>query len=387
MKRFLLRFNYLSFAAMLALIVAGTLAIRSAGAARAVTAFHDAWQSNVSAAVTGLVVYFVLAAFDYRRYVKWCCVPAYLFALVTLGAVLVFGTEQLGAKRWLWFFQPSELSKLCIVAFLAWLLGGRESPFAAMRERFRCFCILGALLALPLSLILLEPDLGTALTLVPAAVLMLFIGRVWRAGLVTLLSVGGIAALLVLGSVCVMEDPRTSGATRERIERLLPLRPHQLRRIRVFLYPERDERGEGYNLRQSKIAIGSGGYTGTGLGRGESSRLRYLPPSVSMNDFIFCVWAEETGFVGSIALLFCYGLLLLPCVYVAYRATDPTGRVFAVGWTMLVFAHVYVNIGMSVGLVPITGLPLPFISAGRTFLVTAMAGFGLIQSVSIHGRE
>ncbi len=124
-----------------------------------------------------------------------------------------------------------------------------------------------------------------------------------------------------------------------------------------------------------------------GLGKGETSRLRYLPPAISMNDVIFCVWAEETGFVGSAALLVLFALLLVPCCWIAYVSEDGTGRLFALGFATLVFAHVYVNLAMSIGLVPITGLPLPFVSSGRTFLVVVMCGLGLVQSVSIHRRR
>ena len=164
----------------------------------------------------------------------------------------------------------------------------------------------------------------------------------------------------------------------------LPLREHQVKRVRVFLFPDEDLMGSGYNLRQAKISIGSGGFSGKGIGKGESNHLKYLPQAISMNDFIFCVYAEETGFVGSFCLLALFGALLLPCCWIAFRTHDGRGRLLALGVPTLIFAHVYINIAMSIGLVPITGLPLPFISSGRTFLVTVMCGLGLVQSVSIH---
>ena len=145
--------------------------------------------------------------------------------------------------------------------------------------------------------------------------------------------------------------------------------------------------GAGYNLRQAKISIGSGGFSGKGLGKGETNHLKYLPQAISMNDFIFCVYAEETGFIGSMVLLVLFGAFLVPAAWVAFVSRDVRGRLLALGIATLVFAHVYVNIAMSIGLVPITGLPLPFISSGRTFLLTMMAGAGLIQSVSIHREE
>ncbi|MBO5751498.1 MAG: FtsW/RodA/SpoVE family cell cycle protein, partial [Kiritimatiellae bacterium] len=127
--------------------------------------------------------------------------------------------------------------------------------------------------------------------------------------------------------------------------------------------------------------------SGKGIGRGESNHLKYLPQAISMNDFIFCVWAEETGFVGSVALLLLFALLLTGGCRTAIVCADGRGRLLALGFSTLIFAHVYVNIAMSIGIVPITGLPLPFISSGRTFLVTVTCALGLVQSVSIHREE
>ena len=169
--------------------------------------------------------------------------------------------------------------------------------------------------------------------------------------------------------------------------RFVPLKAHQVKRVKTYLYPDEDRTGAGYTLRQAKIAIGSGGFSGKGFGKGEANHLRYLPPAISINDFIFCVYAEETGFVGSVVLLSLFAMLLLPSGWIAFRCADAGGRLLALGIPTLVFAHVFVNVGMSVGLVPITGVPLPFISSGRTFLVTVMAGLGLIQSVSVYGKE
>lgn len=382
--RRLLEFNWISFAAMLALVGMGTVFIWSAGNARAETVFHGMWKNNLATAALALVVYFALAFADYRKLLDWFALPAYATALVLLVAVLALGSTVYGGRRWLWFFQPSEVSKLCVIACLAQLFG--EGP-AVFGSQFRSFLVAMGVLGVPIALILAEPDLGTALTLVPAALLMLFVARVWRAGLVTLVAGAAVAAFVVLGAVWEAEKPGVSEERREAILRWVPLKDHQLRRVRVFLFPERDQLGDGYNRRQAMISVGSGGFAGKGVGHGESNHLKYLPQSISMNDFIFCVYAEETGFVGSLVLLLLFGALLVPGAWAAYVSTDGRGRLLALGVSTLVFAHVYVNIGMSIGLVPITGLPLPFMSSGRTFLVTVMAGLGLIQSVSMHRRE
>ncbi len=378
---FLRRFDWLLFGAMLALIAVGTVTIYSAGHARAAAFFHGVWRSNLATAAFGLVLYFALAAFDYRRYLDFLAVPAYAVSLVCLVAVLLVGSEVYGGKRWLWFFQPSEISKLGVITLLAALLGGR---WFAWLGGFRGFCLAAALIGVPALLILAEPDLGTTLTLVPATVAILFVAGVWRKGLVTLLAAGALAAAAVLGAVYEAEKPGVAPERRARILRCVPLKPHQVKRVRVFLFPEEDLRGAGWNLRQAKLSIGSGGYAGKGIGKGELNHLKYLPPSISMNDFIFCVYAEETGFRGTLLLLGLFGVLLVSGCRVAAFAADARGRLLALGFSTLVFAHVYVNIAMSIGLVPITGLPLPFISSGRTFLLTVMCGLGLIQSVSIH---
>ena len=385
---FLRRFDWLMFAAMAALVAVGTVAIWSAGNARAEAVFHGMWVNNLTAAFVGLALYFVLAAVDYRRTLDFLALPGYAVALVFLVAVLVFGTSVYGGRRWLWFFQPSEISKLFVIALVAWLFGRRRVPLLGIRvEGFRSFLLLAAVAGVPVLLILAEPDLGTALTLLPAVAVMAFAAGVWRRGLVTIAALAGSAALLVLGAVYEAERPGVPAARRELILKFVPLRQHQVRRVKVFLFPETDVTGAGYNLRQAKISIGSGGFSGKGIGRGETNHLKYLPQAISMNDFIFCVWAEETGFVGSVALLALFAAILACGCRAAFVSSDGCGRLLALGVSTLVFAHVYVNIAMSIGLVPITGLPLPFVSSGRTFLVTVMCGLGLIQSVTIHREE
>jgi rod shape determining protein RodA len=165
------------------------------------------------------------------------------------------------------------------------------------------------------------------------------------------------------------------------------LKPHQVRRLQVFLFPDKDLHGSGYNRRQSEIAVGSGGVWGKGYLKGEQYMLGYLPPSVSSNDFIFAVLAEEAGFAGSLTVLLLFLGLLSSGLWIAFHCQDDTGRLFCVGVLTLTFSHMFINIAMTIGMMPITGLPLPFISYGRTFMLTMMAAFGMVQSVSIYGRE
>lgn len=382
--RKLSRFSWTMFAATLALVAAGTVAIWSAGNARPEAVFHEMWKSSLVTAVAGLALSLVLSFADYRRYLGLAAIPAYAAAVVFLVAVLFAGSTVYGGRRWLWFFQPSEISKLCVLALLAAIYGGAGEKMRAFRRSSAGFALAAALVGVPAALILAEPDLGTTLTLVPAALAILLAAGVWRRGLLTAVCAGAVVAFAVLGAVYEAEKPGVEPERREAILKFVPLKPHQLRRVKVFLFPESDIAGAGYNLRQAKISIGSGGFSGKGIGKGETNHLKYLPQAISMNDFIFCVWAEETGFVGSVALLALFGMLLLSGCRIAWTAQDGRGRLFALGFSTLVFAHVYVNIAMSIGLVPITGLPLPFISSGRTFLVTVLCGVGIMQSISIH---
>ena len=328
----------------------------------------------------GLFLYFVLATLDYRKLLDLFALPGYAIALFLLAIVLKVGTKTYGGQRWLWFFQPSELSKFAIILFIAHLVG------PAGRESFKWFLVAGAAFAVPALLILKEPDLGTALVLAPAVLVMLLAARVWTKGLVVLLLAGILAAGLVLGTVYVAEQ-KTDPDRKAEIYRRLPLKDHQIKRLRVFLFPDQDVKGAGYNLRQALISIGSGSVRGKGLTKGELKALGYLPPAVSMNDFIFAVVAEESGFMGNLFLLSLFLGLLLSTLKIAFQATEDRGRLIALGVATLIFCHTYINIAMSIGLMPITGLPLPFISAGRTFLVVLMASLGVVQSVSVHREE
>ena len=217
---------------------------------------------------------------------------------------------------------------------------------------------------------------------------MLLLAGVWRKGLAAIAVAGFVAAALVLGAVYEAERPGTDPERRERILKYVPLRDHQIVRVKTFLFPDTDRLDSGYNLRQATMTIGSGGLMGKGFRKGESIRRELLPPMGIMNDFIFCVWAEEMGYLkGSLLLLALFAVLCLSAAWTAAVAVDARGKLLSAGVATLIFAHVYVNIGMSLGLVPITGLPLPFLSLGRTFLVTVMCALGLVQSVSLHRKE
>jgi rod shape determining protein RodA len=381
MLKKILQFNWVSFLAMVALAAIGVVFIKSSGEARAAEMFHEAWRVHAATALFGLIVYFTLAFLDYRKVLDLGSTPYYLVSLALLVAVLAFGTKVYGGKRWLWFFQPSEIAKLAVILMVAKVFGTRQRL-----DGFPNLLYGLGLLALPAFLILAEPDMGTALVLVPTVLVMLLCARVCLRVLVPFLAVCVAAAGIVLGAVYVAENTE-SHDTRDKIYRYLPLKEHQIARLKTFLNPYADPYGGGWNLRQAKISIGTGSIRGKGIGQGEVKNLKFLPPSVSMNDFIFCVLAEETGFIGSAVVLSLFFLLIASGLWTAARSRDDRGRLIAIGATTLIFVHVYINIAMSIGLMPITGLPLPFISAGRTFLVTLLATLGVVQSISLHRGE
>jgi len=378
----ILKFNWLTFLSMLTLAVIGVVFIKSAGEARTITALQGAWRVHAATALLGLIVYFTLAFLDYRKILDLFATPYYLVSLILLVVVLAFGAEVYGGKRWLWFFQPSEIAKPAVIFMVAKTFGRADRPTNGFRDLLYGM----VLLAVPAFLILAEPDMGTALVLVPTVIAMLLCARVCLKVLIPLLLTGLMSAGLILGAVHKAETT-TDLELRDKIYKCLPLKNHQRARLRTFLNPDADPYGSGWNLRQSMISIGSGSIAGKGIGKGEQKSLQYLPPSVSMNDFIFCVLAEETGFVGTATTLGLFTVLLLSGLWTAVRSNDDRGRLVVIGVMTLIFVHIYINIAMSIGLMPITGLPLPFISAGKTFLVTLLAALGIVQSISLHREE
>jgi len=259
--------------------------------------------------------------------------------------------------------QPSEFAKLAVTMLLAAMFSSQL--FAV--NNLRCFA-LGALTVLvPFVLILKEPDLGSALILLPVFALIVFVaGLKWRYIIITLVLV------LIIGAAGVINETM----------RFRPLlKDYQLARVKVFLDPESDLLHRGYNQYQAKLSVGSGGMTGKGIGEGEQNRLGFLPQSVSNNDFIFSVIAEETGFLGCVFLVFGYCLLLYSMLRTAFITPDPFGKFLAVGLAAIFFSHCYINIGMSVGLTPVTGVSLPFVSYGGSFILMGMTGLGILQSV------
>ena len=280
-------------------------------------------------------------------------------SLVPLLLVLPFGTGEHG-RHWLdlklFYFQPAELLKLTLPMILAWYLNRQPLP-----PRFSTVVVAGALLALPTVLILLQPDFGTAMLVVASGAFVLFLAGLswWWFGA----ALGCVAAAAPVAWFWL-------------------LRPYQKDRIRTFLDPESDPLGAGWNIIQSKIAIGSGGFTGQGWGQGTQSYLDYIPEHTT--DFIFAVLAEEFGWAGVAVTLALYLLVIGRCLWIAAEARDGFARLLAGSLGLAFFVYVLVNAGMISGLVPVVGVPMPLLSYGGTSAVSLLAGMGIVMGVRAH---
>ena len=311
-----------------------------------------------------LVAYVIMilgAQVSLQRYMRWA--PwLYLIGIGTLVAVMLVGVGAKGAQRWLeiggFRFQPSEIMKLVVPMAVAWYLADRILP-----PRF--LYIMGALflLAVPALLILQQPDLGTALLIACSGLFVLFMAGVgWR-------YIFGAAGLAVASAWPVW---------------MFVLKDYQKQRILTMLDPESDKLGAGWNIIQSKTAIGSGGWQGKGWMQGTQSQLDFLPESHT--DFIIAVLAEEHGLRGILILMSIYLLILLRGFWIGVRAQTSFGRMMAGSVTLTFFVYIFVNMGMVAGLLPVVGVPLPLVSAGGTSVVTLMAGFGILMAVSTEKR-
>ena len=335
------------------------------------------------------------------RWWEWIAIPAYVFGLILLAATLVIGTGAGTAestKSWIGFgsfrFQPSELAKIATVLALARLLASRQEPPTGLRDLFGP----GVIAAVPLGLTLLQGDLGSALAFIgllfamlywagtppfllalcasPVAGLILsFDTRIWSGYIVILFLVVYLYRyrLFLYESAVVILVNIAAGAIASPLWK--SLKPYQQNRLLVFLDPTVDPRGAGYNLMQSKVAIGSGGVTGKGYLLGTQKRFDFLPEQHT--DFIFSVIGEELGFIGAGLALVTFAYVLYRLVRMAEEANDPFAGLVLFGIFGVWIVHIFINTGMTVGIVPITGIPLPFVSYGGTFLLTCWLAVGM----------
>jgi len=352
----------------------------------------DNWITQVVWLTGGAVIYVAVSLIDYRF---WLSVAHWFYAAALVPLVLVLlpgiGSERYGATRWLDFgffaFQPSETAKVAVLVITASLL--IRSEIGTVRQSLGVLGKLALAVGLPMVLILLQPDLKSAIVLPPMVFSMLYVSK-----LSARFFAGALGAFLFIVTLVAWDTWRYANfmeshsysyiADRGKYEPhpLVPLHDYQRNRIISFVAPDKiDPMGIGWNQRQSLISVGSGGLTGKGWTEGTQAQLGYLPRSVAHNDFVFSVIAEEKGFLGSLTVLGLFGIVLFNGIRIAGLARDRLGTVIAIGVTMLFAVHVFVNIAMTIGLVPITGIPLPFISYGGSFVLSCCLLQGLVQSV------
>ncbi|MEC8517264.1 MAG: rod shape-determining protein RodA [Verrucomicrobiota bacterium] len=339
------------------------------------------WLKQLIYAGIGIIFYFVTALFNYRKLIRW---SGWIYSLAIFLLILVFLFPEVnGAHRWISVkgltIQPSEFSKLAVIIMLSAFASAPDRDPDAKKTFFTSLLII----IFPLVLIIIEPDLSSALILLPATLTILLYAGIQR----KLLTITSGLLLVFTVLICLWIKYETPNqkiiSTSQTI--FLPEFPlmesYQKERIKVFLSDEYASSDSGWNKLQAQVAVGSGGLRGKGYLEGTQNMLGFLPRTVAPTDFIFCVIAEETGFIGSLIILFLYTILIARCLRTSWRAIDEFGRMMALGLSVLFFSHIFVNIAMTIGLLPITGLPLPLMSYGGSFIISTLLGLGLIQSI------
>jgi rod shape determining protein RodA len=346
----------------LVLVLFGLVTIWSAGGGGPITPTSPVFRQIVYVLV-GVPLLIGMTFLDYR-YVKTFAWAFYLASLALLGLLTVAGTTIGGATRWLLIgpitIQPSEIAKLAVIISLAAFIADRRDEM----HRLSNFILSGIIVAIPAALVYLQPDLGTTGVFAFTWLVMMLIART--------------RIIYIIGSIAISIPIAL-------LAWAFLLQDYMRDRLVISFNPERDVLGAGYNIIQAQIAIGSGGLLGHGLGGSSQSQMDLL--RVRTTDFIFAHAMGMFGFIGAIALFVVIGLLLWRTMQVAQVTQDPFGQLLAVGITAVIFFQAFVNIGMNVGIMPVTGIPLPFVSLGGSSLWTLLAALGLLQSVRIHHQR
>jgi rod shape determining protein RodA len=393
------KLDRLQLAALAGLMLVGTLFVYSATMANPAAAlqpwYDQSWVRQLVWCALGISAGAALCLLDYHTLARWSFL-AYWAAIFFLVVVLVphVGSMRYGARRWIDFgpfqFQPSEFAKLAFILAAAHFL---SRPPDELRQPANFWKGIGLLL-LPFLLILKEPDLGSALVLLPTGLVMMFVAGTPKRYLLKLTGAVGLLAALFLVDAVFLPPGWWQ----------ISMQPYQ--RDRLLVYFGRDytdfapphatpaelhrlhlrQLDDEYNVRQSLISVGSGGLMGKGWRQGTQNALGYLPRAVAHNDFIFSVIAEEEGFVGSVIVLALYAVVLFTGLRIASQARDRLGKLVVVGVVTLIFSHVFINIGMNIRIMPVTGVPLPLLSYGGSSVLCSLIAAGLMQNVYIHRR-
>lgn len=392
------KFDIVLFLSALILIAVGLLAIYSS------TYNHPTAKGNYNKQVVfgaaSVIIFFIIYFLPANSF-RALAIPSFFISQALLIAVLFMGKTVYGAKSWMSIgpigFQPSEFAKIGTILFMAHWLSAPKRDMNNLKELFYTI----SLSLIPIMLVLMEPDMGTAIVYICISLVMIFWSGISLFGLFVVVSPGVILFaslfgtpmfLFALGAVIVAlilfkQDLFTSGtvfvmnlAAGFAFELLLKvLKPHQVNRILSFVDPTSDPLGSGYNALQAKVAIGSGGLSGKGFMQGNQTQLRFIPEQ--WTDFIYCVVGEEFGFIGSVVVLILFLIIFLKLLNFTDYAGDKFDKLVIVGILTLFFVHFVINIGMNLGITPVIGLPLPFISYGGSALITNMFLLGMTFNI------
>jgi rod shape determining protein RodA len=343
---------------IISLVICGVGVLQIYSATRA-TIWQDAWWKQIVYIAAGLLLMWLTVAIDYHTLMNHVF-PMYILSVAALLGVLLIGKQTFGSRRWIpvaggFHLQVSEFVKLVIILLVARFLTELKTEDLEGRDMAK----IAGLVLVPMALVMKQPDLGTALTYVPVLIVGMFLAGMRRKYLVAI----GVVVLLVLPVGWTV------------------LKDYQRARLVSFLDPDHDPQGTGYQLIQSKIAVGAGGMWGKGVTKGSQTQLRFLP--VPHTDFIFSAFAEEHGFVGVVVVLALYFVLIMQIVQNAQTASDKAGMYICMGVAALLLFHVLVNVGMVVGRMPVTGIPLPLMSAGGSSVLSNFLMLGLVNNVRL----
>jgi rod shape determining protein RodA len=388
--------DWLQLVALWGLMVLGGAFVFSATMASEAMAtaawYNQSWVRQIAWYCLGITSAMVVCLVDYRTLSRWSFVIYWLSILMLVGVLIPgIGSMRFGARRWIdlgfFQFQPSEFAKLAFILAQAHFL---SRPMEELRLPEVFWKALGLML-LPFVLIMKEPDLGSALVLLPTGFMMMYVAGTPQRYLLRLFAGVGLLGTLFLVDVLFM-PPNWQ----------VKLEDYQRRRLMVYFGKDyapssgaskadverlrKQQFDDSHNVRQALIAVGSGGLTGKGWRQGTQNLLGYLPRSVAHNDFIFSVLAEEKGFAGSVLVLTLYGVVLFSGIRIAGQARDRLGRVLAAGVVTLLFTHVFINIGMNIRIMPVTGVPLPLLSYGGSSVLGSLIAMGILQNVYIYRK-
>jgi rod shape determining protein RodA len=345
------------------IIVLSVISVLEIYSATLHTKFVGFYKQQILWLIGGFIAMFVLSLIDYHRLLEiihWI----YGFCVASLVAVLAVGSKVLGARRWIKLpggihFQPSEWVKLVLIVAVARYFVGLAGRKLSWLDIFKAMAMVG----IPMLLVLKQPDLGTALTYSPILLAGLFLGGIdWKKG-----------TILILSGVLLVGVAFSSSRI---------LKPYQKARLTSFMNPGADPKGSGYQILQSKIAVGDGGVFGRGATKGTQTQGDFLP--IPYTDFIFAAFAEEHGFIGAVIVLLIYFLILMRLIQNAQTAADLPGTFLVMGVVAVLIFQIAVNVGMVIGLMPVTGIPLPLMSYGGSSVLFTFLALGMVMNVRMN---